>query len=234
MSTAKTPEGPPASVLIDQHITDLNDWRGQALGRMRQLIHEAAPEVLEEWKWNGTPVWSLGGILCTGESWSLLTASQGIALERNRDEWMLRMRRMGSCPCKQPGRPIARFRSNPSGSGLCGRSAALRRLPIAKLLAAHRALHPIPQRPLRDPCEAVNRLRTAAVKLTFLKGASLPDRAKLFNASLDGNARRAIDIHEGDTVDSEAFKALIRAAVALNAGGAKAKAKSARGARTAS
>ena len=144
MSTAKTPEGPPASVLIDQRIADLNDWRGQALGRMRQLIHEAAPEVLEEWKWNGTPVWSLGGILCTGESYK------------------------------------------------------------------------------------------SAVKLTFLKGASLPDPAKLFNASLDGNARRAIDIHEGNTVDAEAFKALIRAAVALNAGDAEAKAKSARGARTAS
>ena len=144
MSTAKTPEGPPASVLIDQRIADLNDWRGQALSRMRQLIHEAAPEVLEEWKWNGTPVWSLGGILCTGESYK------------------------------------------------------------------------------------------SAVKLTFLKGASLPDPAKLFNASLDGNARRAIDIHEGDTLDAEAFKALIRAAVALNAEGAKAKAKSARGARTAS
>ena len=126
MSTAP-PEGPPASVLIDQRIADLNDWRGQALGRMRQLIHEAAPEVLEEWKWNGTPVWSLGGILCTGESYK------------------------------------------------------------------------------------------SAVKLTFLKGASLPDPAKLFNASLDGNARRAIDIHEGDTLPADAFRALIRAAVELNA-----------------
>ena len=157
MSTAKTPEGPPASVLIDQRIADLNDWRGQALSRMRQLIHEAAPEVLEEWKWNGTPVWSLGGILCTGESWSLLTASQGIALERNRDEWMLRMRRMGSCPCKQPGHPIARFHSNPSGKCLAGRSAALRRLLIAKLSTAHRALHPIPARRLRDPEKILNR-----------------------------------------------------------------------------
>ncbi len=147
MNTAKpAPEkgGPPASVLIDQRIADLNDWRGQALGRMRQLIHEAAPEVVEEWKWNGTPVWSLGGILCTGESYK------------------------------------------------------------------------------------------AAVKLTFLKGASLPDPARLFNASLDGNARRAIDIHEGDTIDAEAFKALIRAAAALNAAGAKARAKPARGTRAAS
>ena len=77
-------------------------------------------------------------------------------MERNRDEWMPRMRRMGSCPCKQPGRPIARFRSNPSGSGLCGRSAALRHLPIAELLAAHRAWHPIPQRQLRAPWEITN------------------------------------------------------------------------------
>ena len=209
--------GPAASALIDQRIADLGGWRGQALAQVRQLIHEAAPGVVEEWKWRGTPVWSLGGILCTGESWSLLTASQGIALERNRDEWMLRMRRMGSCPCKQPGRPIARFRSNPSGSGLCVWSSALRRLPIAELLAAHRALHPIPQRPLRAPCEAVNRLQKTAVKLTFLKGAALPDPARLFNAALEGNARRAIDIHEGDTLPADAFRALIRAAVELNA-----------------
>ena len=87
---------------------------------------------------------------------NVFTISQGIALERNRDEWMLRVRRMGSCPCKQPGRPIARFRSNPSGSGLCGRSAALRRLWIAGLSTAHRALQPIPQSPLRDPWEIVN------------------------------------------------------------------------------
>jgi len=80
------------------------------------------------------------------------------ALERNRDEWVARMRRMGSCPCKQSGRPIARFRSNPSGSGLFGRSAALRRLSIGGLSTAHRALHPIPKRPLRDPWEIANRL----------------------------------------------------------------------------
>lgn len=129
--------GPDAPALrIDQRIADLGDWRGQTLGRMRQLIHEAAPGVMEEWKWKGTPVWSLGGILCTGESYK------------------------------------------------------------------------------------------AVVKLTFMKGAALPDPAKIFNASLDGNARRAIDLHEGESVDAEAFKALIRAAVALNAGGAKAKGKS--------
>lgn len=117
----------PASTLIDQRIADLNDWRGPVLARMRQLIHEAAPDVVEEWKWMGTPVWSLGGILCTGESYK------------------------------------------------------------------------------------------AAVKLTFIHGAALPDPAKLFNASLDGNARRAIDIHEGEEVDATAFKALIHAAVELNA-----------------
>lgn len=117
---------PPASALIDQRIAGLTDWRGPVLARMRALIHEAIPGVVEEWKWMGTPVWSLDGILCTGESYK------------------------------------------------------------------------------------------AAVKLTFPKGASLPDPARLFNASLDGNARRAIDIHEGDVVDAEAFKSLIRAAAALN------------------
>lgn len=127
MPSTSTTNNQPASTLIDQRIADLADWRGRALARMRQLIHEAAPGVVEEWKWMGTPVWSLGGILCTGESYK------------------------------------------------------------------------------------------AAVKLTFLKGASLPDPARLFNASLDGNARRAIDIHEGDEVDADAFKALIRAAVKLNA-----------------
>jgi len=127
MPSTSTTNNQPASTLIDQRIADLADWRGRALARMRLLIHEAAPGVVEEWKWMGTPVWSLGGILCTGESYK------------------------------------------------------------------------------------------AAVKLTFLKGASLPDPARLFNASLDGNARRAIDIHEGDEVDADAFKALIRAAVELNA-----------------
>ena len=119
-------EGRPASELIDERIAELADWRGDALRRMRALIREADPQVVEEWKWMGTPVWSHGGILCTGESY------QG------------------------------------------------------------------------------------KVKLTFHKGASLPDPARLFNASLDGNARRAIDIHEGEEVDAAAFKALIRAAIARN------------------
>lgn len=130
---AATPSGPAASALIDQRIADLGGWRAEALARVRQLIHEAAPGVVEEWKWRGTPVWSLGGILCTGESYK------------------------------------------------------------------------------------------AAVKLTFLKGASLPDPARLFNASLDGNARRAIDIHEGDALNADAFRALIRAAVELNAMGSRSK-----------
>jgi hypothetical protein len=120
-----------ASDLITQRIAELGEWRGEALARMRQLIHEAVPGVVEEWKWRGTPVWSHSGILCTGESYKQV------------------------------------------------------------------------------------------VKLTFLKGASLEDPAKLFNASLDGNARRAIDIHEGEVVDAAAFKALVRAAAALNAGQAK-------------
>ena len=129
-------EAPPPSRLIDERIAELADWRGQTLARVRALIHEADPQVVEEWKWRGTPVWSHDGILCTGESYK------------------------------------------------------------------------------------------AVVKLTFLKGASLPDPARLFNASLDGNARRAIDLHEGDALDAAAFKALIRAAVALN--GAKPSAKRAR------
>jgi len=117
----------PVAALIDARIADLGDWRGTTLARMRALIHEALPDVVEEWKWMGTPVWSHGGILCTGESY-------------------------------------------------------------------------------KDK-----------VKLTFAKGASLEDPAGLFNASLDGNARRAIDLHEGDDVDHAAFRALIRAAAALNA-----------------
>ena len=124
----------PASALIDRRIADLGDWRGAALARVRALIHEAVPGVVEEWKWMGTPVWSSGGILCTGESYK------------------------------------------------------------------------------------------SHVKLTFLKGASLEDPAGLFNSSLDGNARRAIDIHEGEELDAAAFRALIRAAAALNAA-AKAKPK---------
>jgi hypothetical protein len=131
MKKSESTAGPSASELIDKKLAELGDWRGEALSRMRRLIHEADPEVVEEWKWMGTPVWAHGGIICTGESYK------------------------------------------------------------------------------------------AIVKLTFLKGASLPDPAKLFNASLDGNARRAIDIHEGEPVDADAFKALIRAAVALNASVAK-------------
>jgi len=116
----------PAPALIDERIQQLADWRGETLAKVRQLIHEADPEVVEEWKWRGVPVWSHAGILCTGETYK------------------------------------------------------------------------------------------AAVKLTFAKGASLPDPAKLFNSSLDGNVRRAIDIHQGDPLDEAALKNLIRAAVALN------------------
>ena len=131
-------EGQPASELIDQKIAELGDWRGEALSRMRKLIKQADPDVVEEWKWMGTPVWSHDGILCTGES-----------------------------------------------------------------------------------CKSV-------VKLTFAKGASLKDPAKLFNSSLDGNTRRAIDIHEEEKVDATAFKALVHAAVAFNASVAKAKPKRAK------
>ena len=123
----------PASALIDRRIADLGDWRGATLARVRELIHEAVPGVVEEWKWMGTPVWSSGGILCTGESYK------------------------------------------------------------------------------------------SHVKLTFLKGASLDDPAGLFNSSLDGNARRAIDIHEGGELDAAAFRSLIQAAAALNATKAKPK-----------
>ncbi|ADO75114.1 DUF1801 domain-containing protein [Stigmatella aurantiaca] len=122
-------QGQQASELISKRIAELGDWRGETLRRMRKLIQEADPDVVEEWKWMGTPVWSHDGIICTGESYK------------------------------------------------------------------------------------------HAVKLTFLKGASLKDPARLFNSSLDGNARRAIDIHEGEEVDASAFKALIRQAVALNSSG---------------
>ena len=115
-----------ASALIDARIQELGDWRGKMLAKVRALIHAADPEVVEEWKWRGTPVWSHGGILCTGESYK------------------------------------------------------------------------------------------SAVKLTFAKGAALKDPKGLFNSSLEGNVRRAIDLHEGDTLDESALKALIRAAVALN------------------
>jgi hypothetical protein len=128
-------ESASASAQIDQRISELGDWRGETLARMRALIHEADANVVETWKWMGTPVWERDGVICTGETY-------------------------------------------------------------------------------KDK-----------VKLTFLKGASVADPRKLFNASLDGNARRAIDIHEGQTVDSDAFKALIRAAIDLNTSTASAKAK---------
>jgi len=124
-----------ASALIDQRIRELGDWRGDMLARIRSAIKSADPEVVEEWKWMGTPVWSHDGIICTGESYKNL------------------------------------------------------------------------------------------VKVTFAKGASLKDPARLFNSSLDGNVRRAIDIHEGEELDDSAFKDLIRAAIALNVSG-KAKKKS--------
>ena len=119
-------EGTSPSQLIDARIEALSDWRGETLARVRALIKQADPEVVEEWKWRGVPVWSHAGIICTGETYK------------------------------------------------------------------------------------------SVVKMTFLKGASLADPSGLFNASLDGNARRAIDIHEGDKIDEKALKALIRAAVALN------------------
>ena len=129
-------DGPSASELIDKRIAELGDWRGETLSRMRKLIKAADPDVVEEWKWMGTPIWEHDGIICTGESYKSI------------------------------------------------------------------------------------------VKLTFAKGASLKDPAKLFNSSLEGNTRRAIDIHQGEKVDAVAFKALIRAAVALNASSKKARRKS--------
>jgi hypothetical protein len=131
MPRAIAPSAVPASELISARIAELADWRGETLARMRKLIHEAGPEVVEEWKWMGTPVWSHGGIICTGETYK------------------------------------------------------------------------------------------SVVKLTFLKGASLEDPKRLFNASLEGNARRAIDIREGESVDASAFKALVREAIALNESKAK-------------
>jgi hypothetical protein len=123
--------GKAASRLIDQRISQLGGWRGETLARMRALILEADPEVIEEWKWMGTPVWSHNGIVCTGETY------------------------------------------------------------------------------------------TKVVKLTFARGAKLSDPSRLFNSSLEGNTRRAIDIHEGEKVDAGAFKALVKAAVAENGQPAK-------------
>ena len=132
MQKSASTEALPASDLIDRKIAELGDWRGEILSKLRKLIHEAVPDVVEEWKW-GTPVWSHDGIICTGETYK------------------------------------------------------------------------------------------AKVKLTFAKGASVEDPAKLFNSSLDGNTRRAIDIAEGEKADVAAFKSLIRFAAALNASGRKAK-----------
>ena len=126
MTSREQAIGEAASRLIDQRIRDLEGWRGETLARMRALILEADPEITEEWKWMGTPVWSHHGIVCTGESYKKV------------------------------------------------------------------------------------------VKLTFARGASLPDPSGLFNSSLEGNTRRAIDIHEGEKVDARAFKALVKAAVARN------------------
>lgn len=129
-----------ASVLIDEKIKGLGDWRGKMLAKVRGILHEADPEIVEEWKWRGTPVWSHGGIVCTGETYK------------------------------------------------------------------------------------------SVVKMTFAKGAALEDPAGLFNSSLEGNVRRAIDIHEGDKVNVAALKELIRAAVAVNlAGKSKTKAGGKRG-----
>ena len=129
MKQSDVSQGQSASELISKRIAELGDWRGETLSRMRKLIKEVDPDIVEEWKWVGTPVWSHDGIICTGESYKNI------------------------------------------------------------------------------------------VKLTFLKGASLKDPARLFNSSLDGNARRAIDIHEREEVDEAAFKALVRQAVTLNRSG---------------
>lgn len=126
MSEDKPVAADDASALISARIAELGDWRGEMLARVRALVREAEPEVVEQWKWRGVPVWSRGGILCTGETYKQV------------------------------------------------------------------------------------------VKLTFARGATLEDPAGLFNASLEGTTRRAIDIHEGDTLDEAAFRALIRAAVAAN------------------
>jgi hypothetical protein len=131
MEKSGTTTGESPSRLIDARIEELDDWRGRTLSHVRALIKEADPEVVEEWKWRGVPVWSHDGQICTGETYK------------------------------------------------------------------------------------------SVVKLTFLKGASLKDPSGLFNASLEGNARRAIDLHEGDEMDEDAFRTLIRAAAALNRSAAR-------------
>ena len=126
MTKSELQKGKSPSALIDARIKELGDWRGQMLSRLRTLVKEADPEVVEEWKWRGVPVWSHDGLICTGETYK------------------------------------------------------------------------------------------SVVKMTFAKGAALKDPARLFNSSLDGNTRRAIDFHEGETINEEALKTLIRAAVTLN------------------
>jgi hypothetical protein len=142
MKQSGASQGQSAADLISKRIAELGDWRGDTLGRMRTLIKAADPDVVEEWKWMGTPVWSHDGIICTGESYKKV------------------------------------------------------------------------------------------VKLTFAKGASLKDPARLFNSSLDGHVRRAIDIHEGEEVDETAFKVLVRQAVALNRSGTSRPSKKAKSRRT--
>ena len=138
MKKSGASQGQSASDLISKRIAELGDWRGETLSRMRTLIKAADPDVVEEWKWMGTPIWSHDGIICTGESYK------------------------------------------------------------------------------------------KAVKLTFAKGAFLKDPARLFNSSLDGHVRRAIDIHEGEDVDESAFKALVCQAVALNSSGKSKRSKNAK------
>jgi hypothetical protein len=131
MKKSGPPKGKSPSQLIDARIKELDDWRGKMLGRLRTLVKQADPDVVEEWKWRGVPVWSHDGLICTGETYK------------------------------------------------------------------------------------------SVVKMTFAKGAALKDPSRLFNASLDGNTRRAIDFHEGDKIDEEALKTLVRAAVTLNKSKAK-------------
>jgi len=126
MKAASSPNGEAASANITKRVEDLGDWRGETLAHLRQLIHDADPDIQEEWKWRGTPVWSHDGIICTGESYKQV------------------------------------------------------------------------------------------VKLTFARGASIKDPKKLFNSSLEGNVRRAIDVREGEKINEAAFKQLIRAAAAEN------------------
>jgi hypothetical protein len=131
MAKSESKDSRTPAELIDERIDELGDWRGETLGRLRALIHEAEPDVVEEWKWRGVPTWEHAGMICTGETYKKY------------------------------------------------------------------------------------------VKVTFAKGAALNDPAGLFNSSLEGNTRRAIDFHEGEKIDAKAFKALVRAAVALNESKAK-------------